>query len=156
MAWASDRLTQWADPVFGDLAWECRVAIASGEEATTSPAPRHYSRGVNAMKKLSENLVGINRDCPDDDIVLEPDTPESWKRDWRTGIVPQLTIRGLEGLKLALEQDRPSLITAGTMQPPPLACMANEAVEGCCPGLVAASRTCSCRAVGLLAATGPA
>jgi hypothetical protein len=81
----------------------------------------------------ADQRCGLDGQGDDRDIVLEPGTPEAWKRVWRIGIVPQLTIRGLEGLKLALEQDRPSLITGSTMQPPPLACMANEAVEACCP-----------------------
>jgi hypothetical protein len=85
------------------------------------------------MSNVPKDVCGINGDCDDSDIILQPGTPEAWKRVWRDGIVPQLTICGLEGLKLALEQDRCSLITGATMTPPPLACMANEAVEGCCP-----------------------
>jgi hypothetical protein len=86
-----------------------------------------------------EDRCGIDGQGNDEDVVLvrdeilEPGTPESWKRVWRLGIVPQLTIRGLEGLKLALEENRPSLITGATMDPPPLMCMQNEAVEKCCP-----------------------
>jgi hypothetical protein len=76
---------------------------------------------------------GIDGHQDDSDIVLEPGTPEAWKRVWRVGLAPQFTIRGLEGLKLALEQDRRSLITGATMQPPPLMCMQHEAVEACCP-----------------------
>jgi hypothetical protein len=86
------------------------------------------------MSKVQKpNRCGIDGDHDDSDIVLAPGTPESWKRVWRVGLAPQFTVRGLEGLKLALEQDRRSLITGATMQPPPLMCNQNDQVEACCP-----------------------
>jgi hypothetical protein len=78
---------------------------------------------------------GIHGDYGDRDIVRQPD-PESlqaWQHVWRKGIVPQLTVAGLEGLKKALEENRRSLLTGATTFPPPLQCMQNEPVEGCCP-----------------------
>ena len=58
---------------------------------------------------------------------------EAWRKVWRQGIVPQLTLGGLKGLLRALEQDSSRLITGATTSPPPLQCMANEPVRACCP-----------------------
>jgi hypothetical protein len=82
----------------------------------------------------------------DSDIVIQSNettiltTPEyavamteAWRKVWREGLVPQLTTLGLEGLKKALGEDRPSLITGSTSYPPPLMCMQDEPVEKCCP-----------------------
>jgi hypothetical protein len=57
----------------------------------------------------------------------------AWQRVFRIGIVPQLTVKGLQGLKMALERDDSRLITGATTNPPPLQCMADQPVEGCCP-----------------------
>jgi hypothetical protein len=57
----------------------------------------------------------------------------AWQRVWRVGIVPQLTLAGLRGLRVALEQDRPSLIQGATTQPPPLQAVCDWPVEACCP-----------------------
>src|SRR6266404_2857675 len=57
----------------------------------------------------------------------------AWQRAWRDGIVPQLTIAGLQGLKAALERDDPCLITGATTFPPPLQCVTDWPVERCCP-----------------------
>jgi hypothetical protein len=82
-----------------------------------------------------EHRCGIHGDHDDRDIVLEPDPKplQAWQRVFRQGIVPQLTVAGLEGLKRALEEDRPSLITGATTSPPPLYCVQDWPVEACCP-----------------------
>jgi hypothetical protein len=61
--------------------------------------------------------------------------PESllpWQRAWRQGLVPQLTTKGLQGLKAALERNDSRLIQGSTMMPPPLMCMLDEACEALC------------------------
>jgi hypothetical protein len=81
-----------------------------------------------------EDRCGIDGQGNDADIHLVCDDQlETWRLVWRRGLVPQLSTQGLQGLAKALEEDWPSLISGNTMTPPPLACMANEAVEGCCP-----------------------
>src|SRR5437870_5220638 len=65
-------------------------------------------------------------------LITEP-ALAAWQRAFRVGIVSQLTTAGLEGLRKALEQDDPRLITGATTNPPPLHCVADWAVEGCCP-----------------------
>lgn len=68
-----------------------------------------------------------------DDIVITEDPPTAWQRAWRVGIAPQLSVEGLRGLQTALKNDDPRLITGATTNPPPLACMEREPVQGCCP-----------------------
>jgi hypothetical protein len=81
-----------------------------------------------------EDRCGIDGQGNDADIVLVRDEQlETWRLVWRRGLVPQLSTAGLQRLAEALEGDWPSLITGSTMQPPPLMCMQNEAVEACCP-----------------------
>src|SRR5437879_4179976 len=83
------------------------------------------------------DTCGINRDHDDRDIVITDGQPEpcltAWQRTFRVGIVPQLTTAGLQGLKEALERDDPRLITGATTNPPPLHCVADWPVQGCCP-----------------------
>src|SRR5437868_6808018 len=65
--------------------------------------------------------------------VRDDENLQAWQRVWRVGLVPQFTVAGLEGLRKALLEDRPSLITGSTMMPPPLMSMQHEAVEAVCP-----------------------
>lgn len=57
----------------------------------------------------------------------------AWQRVWRNGLVPQLSTKGLLALKRALENDSPDLITGATTSPPPLQCVSEWPVQGCCP-----------------------
>jgi hypothetical protein len=58
---------------------------------------------------------------------------EAWVRVWRTGLLPQFTTAGLQGLKAALERDDGRLVTGTTTIPPALSCMAKEPLEACDP-----------------------
>ena len=51
---------------------------------------------------------------------------------WRRGIAPNLSDRGLQALKKALETDDPTLIQGTTTQPPPLQAVQNWPVEAAC------------------------
>lgn len=57
---------------------------------------------------------------------------ESWRKVWRDGFAPQLSTRGLAVLQLALVNDDPRLIQGATTSPPPLQCVGDWPVEGCC------------------------
>jgi hypothetical protein len=72
---------------------------------------------------------GIYGDHDDRDIVIV----DAWQKVWRDGLALQFTTRGLEGLAAALERDDARLITGATTYPPPLQCVADWAVERCCP-----------------------
>lgn len=76
---------------------------------------------------------GIYGDHDDSDIVIHDDPPAAWQRAWRQGIAPQLTTEGLQGLQKALQENNPALITGATTFPPPLHCVADWPVQGCCP-----------------------
>lgn len=82
---------------------------------------------------ISLTKCGIHGDHDDSDIVLHDDPPTAWQRAWRQGILPQLTTKGLRGLQAALVKNDPRLITGATTYPPPLQCVAQCPVEGCCP-----------------------
>jgi hypothetical protein len=66
---------------------------------------------------------------------MNPSTPDltTWRRVWRDGIAPQLTTKGLQGLKAALVRNDPRLITGAICYPPPLLCMQHQPVQQCCP-----------------------
>src|SRR5437868_5688594 len=57
---------------------------------------------------------------------------ESWRKVWREGIAPQLSLAGLRALARALIQNDPRLLQGGTTAPPPLHCMRDSAVEAAC------------------------
>lgn len=57
---------------------------------------------------------------------------ESWKKVWRDGIAPQLSTMGLYALKSGLLLDDPRLIQGATTCPPPMPCVEDWPVEGCC------------------------
>jgi hypothetical protein len=50
---------------------------------------------------------------------------ESWRRVWREGIAPQLSVDSLEALREALATADPRLIQGVTVQPPPILCCAD-------------------------------
>lgn len=57
---------------------------------------------------------------------------ESWKKIWRDGVVPLISLKGLEALLRALELDDPRLIQGATTIPPPLECVQDWPVEAAC------------------------
>ncbi len=57
---------------------------------------------------------------------------ESWRKVWREGIVPQLTMEGLQSLKEALQRDDPRLVQGATTTPPPLLCVRDWPCEAAC------------------------
>lgn len=57
---------------------------------------------------------------------------ESWRKVWREGLVPQLSTAGLEALEVALMTDDSRVLQGATTSPPPLQCVQDWPVEGCC------------------------
>ena len=57
---------------------------------------------------------------------------ESWRTVWRNGFVPALTLEGLEALREALATDDPRITQGSTTTPPPLMCVQDWPIEGCC------------------------
>lgn len=57
---------------------------------------------------------------------------ESWKKVWRDGVEPLLSIEGLEALRQGLVADDARLLQGATTTPPPLACVQDWPVEGAC------------------------
>lgn len=57
---------------------------------------------------------------------------ESWRKVWREGLAPQLSVAGLDALRRALLNDDPRLLQGATTSPPPLQCVQDWAVEGAC------------------------
>ncbi len=57
---------------------------------------------------------------------------ESWRKVWREGLAPLLSVAGLEALRAALVQDDQRLQQGATTTPPPLACVQDWPVEGAC------------------------
>jgi hypothetical protein len=61
------------------------------------------------------------------DSPTEPQT--AWRRVWREGIAPQLSLADLHALRLALERDDPALIQGATVEPIPLPQFDDHPVE---------------------------
>ncbi len=57
---------------------------------------------------------------------------ETWRKVWRDGLAPLLSIEALEALRLALVHDDPRLIQQATTCPPPSDVFHEEDVEGAC------------------------
>ena len=57
---------------------------------------------------------------------------ESWRTVWRNGFVPALSLEGLEALRDALAADDPRITQGSTTTPPPLMCVQDWPIEGCC------------------------
>lgn len=57
---------------------------------------------------------------------------ESWRRVWRNGIVPLVSIPELEALRDALQSDDPRLIQGATTVPPPLYSVQDWPCEAAC------------------------
>jgi hypothetical protein len=57
---------------------------------------------------------------------------ESWRKVWRDGMAPQLSVAALTALQRALQNDDPRLIQGATTSPPPLECVRDWPVEAAC------------------------
>jgi hypothetical protein len=57
---------------------------------------------------------------------------ESWRKVWREGIAPQLSLAALEALRRALLNDDARLLQRATTTPPPLQCVQDWPVEAAC------------------------
>lgn len=58
---------------------------------------------------------------------------ESWRKVWRDGVEPLLSIDGLRALQTALMTDDSRLLQGATTTPPPLQCVQDWPVEAACP-----------------------
>lgn len=58
---------------------------------------------------------------------------ESWKKVWREGFAPQLSVKALTALRQALATDDKTLIQGATTSPPPLQCCEDWQVDAACP-----------------------
>lgn len=66
-------------------------------------------------------------------VLSDLDFPmESWRKVWREGVVPLLTLAHLQALGKALTEDDPNLMQGGTCGPPPLQCVQDWPVEAAC------------------------
>ncbi|MFO0881674.1 MAG: hypothetical protein U0840_30620 [Gemmataceae bacterium] len=57
---------------------------------------------------------------------------ESWRKVWRDGVEPVMSVEGLQALRQALQHDDPRLLQGATTSPPPLMCVQDWPVEAAC------------------------
>jgi len=57
---------------------------------------------------------------------------ESWRKVWRDGVAPLLSVEALEALRDGLRSDDSRLVQGATTQPPPLQCVQDWPVEAAC------------------------
>jgi hypothetical protein len=57
---------------------------------------------------------------------------ESWRKVWRDGVEPLLSMEGLQALKQGLVSDDSRLMQGATTTPPPLMCVQDWPVEAAC------------------------
>ncbi len=57
---------------------------------------------------------------------------ESWRKVWRDGLAPVLSMAGLKALRKALAKDDGRLTQGSTTTPPPLQCVLDWPCEGAC------------------------
>jgi hypothetical protein len=57
---------------------------------------------------------------------------DSWRKVWRDGMEPLMSVEGLEALRQALRTDDPRLVQGATTTPPPLMCVQDWPVEAAC------------------------
>ena len=57
---------------------------------------------------------------------------EPWRKVWRAGIAPQLSVCELAALRAGLDQDDACLLQGATTFPPPLHGVEDWPVEGAC------------------------
>ncbi len=85
-----------------------------------------YKTDVIATEELSNTEPGLPV------IRMEDGTMESWRKVWREGFAPVLSIAGLKALREALLRDDSRLIQGSTTTPPPLMCVRDWPVEAAC------------------------
>lgn len=54
---------------------------------------------------------------------------ESWRKVWRDGFAPAMSIEALEVLLVGLEKNDPAIVQGATTRPPPLMCVQDWPVE---------------------------
>lgn len=57
---------------------------------------------------------------------------EAWKKVWREGVAPELSIDALKAIRKAILEDDPRLLQGATTSPPPLTCVKDWPCEGAC------------------------
>lgn len=57
---------------------------------------------------------------------------ESWRKVWRDGMAPQLSVASLGALQKALQHDDPRLLQGNVVSPPPLERLRDWPVEAAC------------------------
>lgn len=57
---------------------------------------------------------------------------EDWKRVFRDGFVPVVSLTGLQALAKAIEDDDPKLLQGATTEPPPLMAVSDWPVQKAC------------------------
>ncbi len=57
---------------------------------------------------------------------------DSWRKVWREGVDPVLSLEGLQALERALKTDDPRLLQGATTTPPPLQSVMDWPVEAAC------------------------
>jgi hypothetical protein len=57
---------------------------------------------------------------------------EAWRKVWRDGLAPQLSVAALQALRQALQSDDARLLQGATTSPPPLQCVQDWPVEAAC------------------------
>ena len=57
---------------------------------------------------------------------------ESWRKVWREGCAPLISLQGLAALLKGLRDDDPRLLQGATTTPPPLQCVQDWPVEAAC------------------------
>lgn len=57
---------------------------------------------------------------------------ENWRKVWRVGVHPLLSVEQLEMLRDALVNDDPRMLQGATTTPPPLMCVQDWPVEAAC------------------------
>lgn len=55
---------------------------------------------------------------------------ESWRKVWRDGFAPGMSVAALEVLLVGLEKNDPAILQGATTSPPPLMCVQDWPVEG--------------------------
>jgi hypothetical protein len=133
-------------PDSSDAHWHPEEVVGLVDTGSTEPCPDWATRQARAFGRRGNQrafekwLCGQTSDANTwtrlrsefERARNEQEPLESWRKVFREGIVPQVSVAGLQNLAQALERDDPRLLQGVTSNPPALACMANDPVEGCC------------------------